>query len=146
MSKLEERVRATAAATLNEGKRSAKRLLRRGRHAVEDSVEETTHRIKLSAAAILLKLTVPYACAQVQVINVSDPRPMADAMDARERIVHTTINYEDPPYENMADLQDVSTPAQRAAQTGYKLLVPRPGSLSAGIPWHCNGIACRRDL
>ena len=37
---------ATATATLKKGKRSAERLLRKGRSAVDDGIEEATHRIK----------------------------------------------------------------------------------------------------
>jgi ElaB/YqjD/DUF883 family membrane-anchored ribosome-binding protein len=46
---IEEAVRAstaTVAETFNDGKRSTERLLRKGRYAVEDGVEEATHRIK----------------------------------------------------------------------------------------------------
>ncbi len=80
----------------------------------------------MATASILAAQTAP-------TINVSEPRPLSSALDALERIVGTSFNYEDPPYENMADLQDVSTPQQRAATPGYQLLVPRSGQVTAEL-------------
>jgi len=66
-------------------------------------------------------------------INVLDHRPLAVALDVLERVVGSPINYEDVPYQNAADLQDVSTPAQKAATPGYQLLVPREGRVGATV-------------
>jgi predicted RecA/RadA family phage recombinase len=68
-----------------------------------------------------------------KVIDVNEPRPLWQALDALEIVVGGTINYEDPPYENAADLQDVSTPQQRAGTPGYQLLVPRAGHVTAEV-------------
>ena len=76
------------------------------------------------------------------VINVADHRPMAGALDAIEQAFGLAINYEDVPYENSADLEDVSTPQQRAAQPGYRLMVPRKGTLSITL----TGVTSQSDL
>jgi hypothetical protein len=83
----------------------------------------------------LLAMTVTALQAQTtKVIDVNEPRPLWQALDALEIVVGGTVNYEDPPYENVADLQDVSTPQQRAAEpAGYQLLVPRGGRVTAEV-------------
>lgn len=70
----------------------------------------------------------------IKVIDVSEPRPLWSALDQLE-IANpgVAINYEDPPYENLADVQDSATPQQQAAHTGFHLIVPRAGHLSAAI-------------
>jgi hypothetical protein len=77
----------------------------------------------------------PFAEAQaVNSILITDSRPLAGALDALEKMTGTPLNYEDPPYQNQSDLQDVSTPQQRLASPGYRNLVPRIGSMSVAIP------------
>jgi hypothetical protein len=53
--------------TVKEGKRSAERLLRRGRFAVEDSLEEGTHQIKRNPLA---SVTATFAVGMVAGILV----------------------------------------------------------------------------
>lgn len=91
-----------------------------------------------SAAAVL--------SAQNTVVDVTDSRPLSAAIDALEVVVGTSINYEDPPYENATDLQDVSTQAQRTAQAGFRLLVPRVGRVTAGVPTPSAGIVQENDV
>lgn len=81
-----------------------------------------------------------------KLIDVTDPRPLWGALDALEIMVGAPINYEDPPFENEADLQDVSTPQQRAAQPGYHLLVPRSGQVMAQVQQAAAGIASEGDV
>jgi hypothetical protein len=75
--------------------------------------------------------SVPSPAQTGNVIDVTDSRPLAGAIDVLERFVGVPINYEDPPYQNQADLQDVSTPQQRTAQPGFQLIVPRVGNVTA---------------
>jgi len=82
--------------------------------------------IMVIAASVLSAQTAP-------TINVNEPRPLSGAIDALERVGGIPINYEDPPYEYLADVQDVSTPQQRAARPGYQLLVPRSGQVTAQL-------------
>jgi len=82
-----------------------------------------------------------------RVINVNEPRPLWKALDELEVIVGSTINYEDPPYQNMADCQDSATPEQRATQpAGWKLIVPRDGHVTATIQLPAGGIASQSDV
>jgi hypothetical protein len=70
----------------------------------------------------------------LKMIDVSDPRPMASAIDSLEiSIPGIPINYEDPPYENVADVQDVATAAQRLARPNFHLIVPRDGHVLAQV-------------
>lgn len=62
-------------------------------------------------------------------VSVEDYRPLAVALDALQARCGAAINYEDPPYQNATDLEDVSTPQQRAQYPGYHLMVPRKGTV-----------------
>jgi hypothetical protein len=77
--------------------------------------------------------------AATSVIDVNEPRPLASSLDALERIVHAPINYEDPPYENETDLMDVATAQDRAANPGFRQLVPRAGHVTALISFPAAG-------
>ncbi len=63
-------------------------------------------------------------------VNVSDHRPLAAAADRLEQSSGIPINYEDVPYQNSADLEDVSSPAERKESPAYHLWVPRAGNLA----------------
>ena len=73
-----------------------------------------------------------YAQALME-IEVSDHRPLAAALEKLQALTGVPINYEDVPYENAADLEDVSTPEQRLQHPGYRLLVPRKGRIQATV-------------
>jgi hypothetical protein len=81
-----------------------------------------------------------------QVIDVNEARPLWYAMDALEDIVHSPINYEDPPYQNMADLVDYSTPEQRAGKPGYQLLGPPQARLTLGFQMPASGALSQGDI
>jgi hypothetical protein len=81
-----------------------------------------------------------------QVIDVNEARPLWYAMDALEDIVHSPVNYEDPPYQNMADLVDYSTPEQRAAKPGYQLLGPPQAQLTLGFQTPASGLLSEGDI
>jgi hypothetical protein len=84
---------------------------------------------KLLLGSLIFTNIVP---AQSSVsIDETDHRPIAAALDRLQSETGVVINYEDVPYENAADLEDVSTEQQRAARPGYRLLVPRKGNIKA---------------
>jgi hypothetical protein len=88
-------------------------------------------RIKLGATLVLLTIVtggLKLQCQTPLVVSSSDHRPLAGALHALEAATKMAINYEDPPYENEMDLEDVSTPKQRAEVPGYRLLVQRTGN------------------
>jgi hypothetical protein len=98
-----------------------------------------------SLAFLAITATTLYA-QTTKVIDVNEPRPLSRALDLLEIVVGNTINYEDPPYENMADLQDVSTSQQRAANPGYVLLVPRDGHVTAEVQVPLTGAATSNEV
>jgi len=67
-------------------------------------------------------------------------------MDALEDIVHSPVNYEDPPYQNMADLVDYSTPEQRAGKPGYQLIGPPQAQLTLGFQTPASGLLSEGDI
>jgi len=81
----------------------------------------------LTAAAAVLNAQWP------KTIDVNEPRPLWRALDQLETIVGLPINYEDVPYENAADLRDIST-RQSAAAPAFHAIVPRSGHVTAQIP------------
>ncbi len=94
----------------------------------------------------LLAMTATALAAQTTKIDVNEPRPLSKALDALEVLTGMPINYEDPPYENEADLQDVSTPKQRAERPGYRLLVPRSGRVTAELQLPATGKLADSDV
>src|SRR6476660_9070706 len=97
---------------------------------------------------ILLAITMTALQAQTtKVIDVTDARPLWAALDALEITVGGAINYEDPPYENEADLQDFSTPQQRAAAPAWwRLVGPRLGNVRAEVQVPAAGKAADHDV
>jgi hypothetical protein len=63
-------------------------------------------------------------------ITNSDRRPLVGALDQLQSKIGIIINYEDVPYVNAGDLEDVSTPQQRASAPGFHQMVPRGGTVS----------------
>lgn len=79
------------------------------------------------------------AYGQVPVhIEVSDARPLKAAIDVLEDALGVPINYEDAPFANATDLQDmteqVQSPQQRAANPGVRIIVPKGGALTLDFP------------
>lgn len=70
---------------------------------------------------------------QTKTIAVEDRRPIVAVLDQLEALFGVPINYEDVPYENSMDVEDISTPQQRASFPGYHLVVPRVGKIEFGI-------------
>jgi hypothetical protein len=96
----------------------------------------------------LLALTLTALQAQTtRVIDVNQPRPLWAALDALEIAVGGAINYEDPPYENEADVHDFSTPEQRATEpVGWALIGPREGHVTAEVQLPSTGKAADYEV
>jgi hypothetical protein len=93
-----------------------------------------THIRFTSTLVALLMAALALLAQTTKTVDVNEPRPLWSALDQLE-IANpgVAINYEDPPYENLADVQDSATPQQQAAHPGFHLIVPRAGHLSAEI-------------
>ncbi len=90
---------------------------------------------KFLASATILSVLALTLDAQVnKVIDVNEPRPLWRALDQLE-IANPgiAINYEDPPYESPAEVQDSATPQQQTAHPGFHLIVPKSGHVTAEI-------------
>jgi hypothetical protein len=83
--------------------------------------------------AIVAFAATTSAAQTTNIINVTDSRPLNGAIDALESVIAQPINYEDPPYENVADVQAVSTPQLQAGRPGFQILVPRIGNVAASV-------------
>jgi hypothetical protein len=66
-------------------------------------------------------------------ITNSDRRPLVGALDQLQNKLGMIVNYEDIPYANTSDLEDVSTPQQRASTPGFHLMVPRKGTVGTAV-------------
>lgn len=67
------------------------------------------------------------------IVDVLEHRPLAEALDRLEASTGKAINYEDYPWQNPSELEDVSTPEQRASSPGYHLMVPRRSRFQADL-------------
>jgi hypothetical protein len=65
-----------------------------------------------------------------QQLSISDPRPVAKALEILSQRHGIVITYEDPPYAAESDLKDVTTAVSRSPlKPGQSVLVPRGGVL-----------------
>lgn len=63
-------------------------------------------------------------------LSVSDPRPVAKAIEVLSQRHGIAVTYEDPPYAFDGDLQDVTAAVARSPlQPGHRVLVPRGGAI-----------------
>jgi hypothetical protein len=100
-----------------------------------------------SFLALLAMMVTASQGQTTKVIDVTDARPLWAALDALEVTVGGAINYEDPPYENEADVQDFSTPQQRAgAPAWWRLVGPREGNVTAEVQVPAAGKAADNDV
>jgi hypothetical protein len=97
-------------------------------------------------AASLVLGALALSAQSTQAIDSTDPRPLAVAVNQLEIATHIPINYEDPPYENAADVQDVATVAQKAARPGFQNLVPRGGHIAAQVSLSMAGKGTEGDV
>jgi hypothetical protein len=69
---------------------------------------------------------------QTDSISVDDPRPLAKAADMFEGRYGWIITYEDPRYEHVTDLEDVTESVRRSSspKSAHRVLIPRGGSFS----------------
>ena len=66
--------------------------------------------------------------AAVFEVAVDDPRPLARVLDDIEQRFGWTVTYEDPPYENANEIEDVTERVRRDGKTHPRVLVPRGGA------------------
>jgi hypothetical protein len=69
-----------------------------------------------------------------ETIEVDTHRPLAAMADLLEARFGIAVNYEDPPYVSLEDVEDVATAEQTASSPGFRLLVPRKGRVRVGLP------------
>lgn len=111
----------------------------------------------LKFRSILIKFAVVSACvvasyAQssaapppiLDTINVSSPRPVADAVHTLQTRYGLLISYEEPASEYLGDLEDISSKVSKAhdktrSDRDKQLLVPRSRSLQATFPINLGG-------
>src|SRR3954452_7623341 len=95
-------------------------------------------RISVSSASIGVAslLLFGYALAANSIgpdthqLSVTDPRPVAKAMEGLSDRHGVAITYEDPSYEFEGDLIDVASQVSRSPlKPGQKLLIPRGGPI-----------------
>lgn len=101
-------------------------------HTVTNSLRRNFQRARCLTVTLFSVSLGLYGQA-VSVIDVSDHRPLALALDKLQTLTGIPVNYEDVPYENLADLEDVATQEQRVRYPGYRLLVPRKGQIRASV-------------
>ena len=109
----------------------------------------TTRRLFAAASVAILAIAAGARAGgqTMKTITVTSGRPLWHALDELEVEVGGTVNYEDVPYENVADCRDVSTPEWRAkAPPGYQLLVPRLSTVTAEIRVPASGAATQNEL
>ena len=83
-----------------------------------------------AVASIVLLASWPsgHARGEQFEVTVDDPRPLARAIDAIEQRFGWTVTYEDPPYENASEIEDVTTRVRRDGKTHPRVLGPRGGA------------------
>jgi hypothetical protein len=91
-------------------------------------------------------VTTLFACGselqaqqRVATVSLEDHRALARAAEICERRLGVPINYEDPDYEYMGDLEDVtdrvSSASFRAANPGHRVMAPRRSKLNLRLPY-----------
>jgi hypothetical protein len=83
----------------------------------------------IAVASIVLLASWPSGQSREQFeVAVDDPRPLARAIDAIEQRFGWTVTYEDPPYENASEIEDVTDRVRRDGKTHPRVLGPRGGA------------------
>ena len=83
----------------------------------------------IAIASIVLLASWPSGQPREQFdVAVDDPRPLARAIDAIEQRFGWTVTYEDPPYENASEIEDVTERVRRDGKSHPRVLVPRGGA------------------
>lgn len=67
--------------------------------------------------------------AQVETIQVDDPRPVAEAVRLLEQKTGTAITYEDPEYVHASDMKDVTALVRRDGRSDPRVIIPAGGRL-----------------
>jgi len=92
-----------------------------------------------NAAKIAIALLWIVACNEAlsadirdaeQQLSISDPRPVAKAVEVLSQRYGIIVTYEDPSYAFAGDLQDVTAAVSRSqVKPGHRVLVPRAGAI-----------------
>lgn len=115
--------------------------------SVKTGVEMPMHCVnssKLVTSSLLLVACTASFAADVssteEQLSISDPRPVAKALEVLSQRHAIAITYEDPPYAFERDLQDVTaTVARSPVQPGHRVLVPRGGTIQLTYPVSASG-------
>ena len=67
-------------------------------------------------------------------ISVTDPRPLARAIETLEAHYGWVITYEDPRFVFPGDIEDVTLSVRRDGRTAPKVLIPRGGEFNFQYP------------
>ena len=67
-------------------------------------------------------------------VAVEDARPLARAIDEIEQRFGWTVTYEDPPYENANEIEDVTERVRRDGKAYPRVIVPRGGAFRFTYP------------
>jgi hypothetical protein len=96
--------------------------------------------IRFVSASILLSYVIAVPLAAQSALTVSDPRPLMALIDKLQATLGTGINYEDPPFEHLGDLEDVTEKVvkNRSAFTG-RVIIPKGGELQIQAPFLSRG-------
>jgi hypothetical protein len=70
------------------------------------------------------------ALAQTATVEITDPRPVAEAVQMLERIYGIPINYEDPIAVHESQLKDVTEEVQRTPDPSHRIIVQKSPTLS----------------
>jgi len=89
-------------------------------------VKTTTQNGLLILGVLICQLTH----AQTKSVSVTDPRPVAAAVELLETIYGWPITYEDPIAVNESRLEDVSKEAQRLRDPSHPVIIQREGTIS----------------
>lgn len=84
----------------------------------------------LRIAVLGLLLTAGISIAAAQTYTVEDPRPLWKCITLLESKYGWRVTYEDPPYENAADLVDITHPAVKAAEPSAMTFIPKTKTFS----------------
>jgi hypothetical protein len=88
----------------------------------------STRKALLAACALIATAGYIQVAAQtLENITVSDPRPIAAALEALERRYGLAITYEDPEYVYSSDLKDVTALVRKDGRSFPRVIVPKGG-------------------
>jgi hypothetical protein len=88
----------------------------------------TTHTRNILFFSCLALCQMAYT--QSKTVDVTDPRPVANAVEQLEKIYGWPITYEDPIYVHESQLHDVTEQVQHTSNPSYRTIIPKDIALS----------------